>query len=244
MTGEPDPIRRSFTSRIPPRSRAARYWSVTLTAVGLSVLLAWVLGDDSFERFFGRLSPPVVVVSVGLIGAISLRILAARRWLPSAELALGPLFRVALIGVALAIPAVVVDCWIPFPEDMNAPWPASLLFYPVMAYVAEIAFHVAPLALLLTALRWTLEPHPNNRSKAACAVVIVAAVEALFHTVDVLTGADQRLAVFVAPHLMIFGIGGLAILRRYGFLAMLSFRLGYYLVWHVVWGAVRLAVLF
>ena len=36
----------------------------------------------------------------------------------------------------------------------------------------------------------------------------------------------------------------LSILRRYDFVSMWTFRLVYYAIWHVVWGELRLRVLF
>ncbi len=221
-----------------------QYWAVTLVAAGLVGFLTGVLDDDSFERFFGPIPPLAGAAVLAVIGAVSLRVLATRGWLPTEALPLGRLYRPALVGVAFALPAVVVDSWIHFPEDMNAPWPASLVFYPAVAYVAEIVFHLAPLALVLTALRWVLDRHPADTKRAVSAALAVALVEAVFQTLDALSGSDQRLALFVAPHLAAIGFVELAILRRHGFLAMLSFRLGYYLIWHIAWGAIRLTVLF
>gem|GEM_PF-6781297 len=43
------------------------------------------------------------------------------------------------------------------------------------------------------------------------------------------------------------GIGCLVqliLLRRYGYLSMIWFRVFYYLLWHVLWGEARLALLF
>jgi hypothetical protein len=179
-----------------------------------------------------------------VVGATSLRVLGLRGWLPTSALPTSHLYRLGLFGAAFAVPAVVVDSQIHFPEDMNTGWPESLLYYPAMAFLAEIVFHLAPLALLLTALRWNLDRHPNDTRRAATAIAVVAALEMLFHTLDVMTGSDQRLALFVIPQLTTFGVCQLAILRRYGFAATLSFRLGYYLIWHIAWGEARLALLF
>ena len=46
------------------------------------------------------------------------------------------------------------------------------------------------------------------------------------------------LHVFVINFLM------LVVFRRYDFVSMLSFRLAYYIIWHIVWGNIRLRVLF
>ena len=40
------------------------------------------------------------------------------------------------------------------------------------------------------------------------------------------------------------GLVQLTLLRRYGYLPMLWFRVCYYLLWHVLWGEARLQLLF
>jgi hypothetical protein len=51
-------------------------------------------------------------------------------------------------------------------------------------------------------------------------------------------------AAFSAVHLTILGLVQLWVFWRFGFAWMLGFRLAYYALWHVVWGAARLEVLF
>ena len=34
----------------------------------------------------------------------------------------------------------------------------------------------------------------------------------------------------------------LSIFRRYGFFAMYGFRVAYYMIWHIIWGYIRLQV--
>ncbi|MFW2381470.1 MAG: hypothetical protein ACN4GZ_06900, partial [Acidimicrobiales bacterium] len=96
-----------------------RYWAAAAVTALLVFILSVVVGDDSFERFFGR-SPPLLVTAVVLvIGAISLRVLGGRGWLPAQPLDLARLPVLGLIGAGFALPAVVMDSLIPFPEDMN-----------------------------------------------------------------------------------------------------------------------------
>ncbi len=225
-------------------SEMTQYWTAAGVSGVLVLVLSVVLGDDSFERFFGSMPPLVVTAVVVMIGSISLRVLDSRGWLPARSLPVARLALVGLAGALLAVPAVVFDSWISFPEDMNTPWPESLLFYPAIALVAEVIFHLAPLALLLTALGWNLDRHPSDTGRAVIAVIVVAGLEMLFHTVEAMAGSDRRLAFFVVPQLTFVGICHLAILRRNGFAAMLSFRLGYYLIWHITWGHARLDVVF
>jgi hypothetical protein len=68
---------------------------------------------------------------------------------------------------------------------------------------------------------------------------MVALVEPPFQVL-----ARSSLPVFVAPHVFAIGVVGLLLLRRYGYVPMLWFRVVYYLLWHVAWGEARLRLLF
>ena len=52
------------------------------------------------------------------------------------------------------------------------------------------------------------------------------------------------MTAFVTVHVLAINAVGLWLFRRYDFVTMFGFRLMYYLVWHVLWGALRLDVLF
>jgi hypothetical protein len=48
----------------------------------------------------------------------------------------------------------------------------------------------------------------------------------------------------VGVHIYVFNALQLYVFKRYDFLSMYAFRLVYYLHWHVVWGYMRLQLLF
>ena len=50
--------------------------------------------------------------------------------------------------------------------------------------------------------------------------------------------------MFSAAHLMVFGVAQVWMFWRFGFVWMLGFRLAYYALWHLAWGALRLELLF
>jgi hypothetical protein len=155
-----------------------------------------------------------------------------------------------LVGAAIVLAgaAVAFDVLVPFDENMNVVWPRSVLFYPTMAFLAEVALHVLPLAVLATtagavADRWANRVDSGPQAVLA-AIVAVALLEAGLQAGSALAGPEPLAALFVAPHLFVIGVVELLAFRRAGFAALATFRLTYYLVWHVVWGAVRLRVLF
>jgi len=179
-----------------------------------------------FDRFLFGLPPWFAIITAAALGLACLRWLDARGWRSEEELGGGVLVAAA---AALAFAAIVVaaDLALQFPNDISAPWPWSLAFYPTMAFIAEALFHLAPLALLAIATR-----APSRRI-----IVLAALPEAAFQASQT-TGA--ALQAFVALHVFAFGAIALFIFRRHGFLAMLTMRLCYYALWHVAWGHVRL----
>jgi hypothetical protein len=48
----------------------------------------------------------------------------------------------------------------------------------------------------------------------------------------------------MAFHILAINLAGLFLFRRFGFLPMYALRLFYYLIWHILWGYLRLSVLF
>jgi len=45
-------------------------------------------------------------------------------------------------------------------------------------------------------------------------------------------------------HVFVINIIGLLLFRRHGFIMMYLFRLMYYFLWHILWGHLRLSILF
>lgn len=225
------------------RSRLARGygpWIGLSAAATLAAAALRVSGDTGIERFLGPLPPALTVAAAGVAGLGALRFLERRGfWRRACASRTGRGLLVAsLATVPFAAAAIAVDVTLGFPEGMNVTWPAAWLLYPAMALVAEAAVHLLPLAGLawVTGRRWQGRVL-DRRSWAV--MVPAAAVEPL---VQVALGS--ALPAFVMPHVFLLGLVQLALLRRYGYLPMLWFRLCYYLLWHLLWGRARLELLF
>lgn len=229
------------------KSAIARHRRRDYLAFWLSALLAATaagflnsMDRDAFAAYFSRFNPVLVVAVAAVAGAISLRFLESRGWWssqPPTEIRRGVLFStVAALGFASV--AIAIDIWLRFPSDMNVTWPDALLFYPAIAFVAEFAFHLLPLALLLVVTGWQIPRSGFNR-RAWTGVLVVALIEAGF---QVIFGSSLRF--FVGPHMVAIGVFELLALRRFGYIPMIWFRLAYYLLWHVIWGYVRVDLFF
>ena len=187
----------------------------------------------------------VVVTATVLLGALALAQLTRNEVVPGAPSSAG-LLRAAAIASLLAALTIAIDAiTVPFSAGINVRFPKSLLFYPVMAMVVEVLFHLLPLALLSAPFGRRFRGggvRAKRRSLWAC-VVLVALVEPIFQ-ISLAGDAPSWLRVYLAAHLFVFNVGQLWLFVRHGFLTMVVFRLVYYLHWHVLWGHARLELLF
>jgi hypothetical protein len=153
-------------------------------------------------------------------------------------------FLAAGLAVLLALAMIFFDSRIVLPPDVNRPYPDSLLFYPTIGFVAEIFFHVLPLTLLLVILSALFKNLTFEQIVWPC-IIFVALWEPVFQTRFSLSAAYPWTAViFIAVHNFLFNFIQLALFKRFDFVTMYGFRLVYYLLWHIVWGVIRLRLLF
>jgi len=228
-----------------PGGGAQRLVVGVATAAVLVLALAGRSLPHDFRRFFGPL-PPALVLGVSLvIGAIAVDVLRSRGWgsVDVWSYSAAGFGAASVFAVAFAVVAVIADCTLRFDADINARWPGSLVFYPVIAPVAETVFHLVPLAVLATALGLDFDAHDLGR-RAMVAIVLVASIEALFQAVAASDRDHLALTAFVIVHLFAIGLAELFLFWRYGLAAMLAFRLLYYSLWHIAWGYLRLRALF
>ena len=136
-------------------------------------------------------------------------------------------------ALLFALVAIATDLAHPFPADINARFPQSLLFYPAIAVIAETAFHLVPLALVFGLTR-----------RAAPAILAAALVEPAFQLSAGWSGPAHWSDIVTGLNILCISLLQLTLFRRHGFAAMIGFRLTYYLCWHILWGEARLALLF
>ena len=243
-----DTGRRRNDTRLAPRSASA-YLVSWVGAAGAAAVLRSA-EEAEFARYFGPIDPLLAVGGVGAAGLVALRILHGRGWIGvESETTTARRRARTVIGVAAGFGGAIVlaDTLLGFPRGINVGWPNSLLFYPVMGFVAEGVFHLGPLAVVVGIHRRpSSESGRGSRSAVFLPIGIVALVEALFQVVFGGGGGRHEpwLTIYTGLHLFGFGAAQLAVLRRLGFGSTFLTRLAYYLVWHVGWGAARLRLLF
>ncbi len=206
------------------------YLAIALAGVSVAVCAPF-LEHAAFGTYFGAIPPTLAVICVALCGTLALRRLSHVTWAGPPESWAWTL-RALAVGAGFALPMIAVDVTIGFPADINVPMPDALAFYLVMGFVAETVFHLVPLAV------FTL----SARIGFGMAAMAVALVEPMFQ----IAFADQfgLREVFMSLVLIAFGYAQVMALRRGGFASAFAMRIGYYLVWHIVWGMARLPYLF
>jgi len=180
-------------------------------------------------------------------GAAALLFLRSRGWFEirrgGSSDAEGLRVAAAVAGV-LTIPVIFVDVLGGFPQGINVRLPGALAFYPVIALVAEMVFHVLPLAVLLAALGPLLRPRVGEARTVWVAMLLVSAIEPVFQVMAARGESPTWAVAYVGLHLTAFNLLALTIFRRYDFLTLCAFRVVYYLGWHILWGWARLRLLF
>lgn len=234
-------------------SPAREVWAVQHQYIAFLVIAAAMIGltvlqipssRADFDLYSGGLPPIVVVAAAGTVGVGAL---AALRWFAGFQILGG---RTTLRGFAvssglatlLAVAIVIADLLIRYPENINVPVPRALLFYPTVGFVAEVIFHLLPLMLALLALS-AFQHRLGAERVVWIAIVITAVAEPTFQILC----KGQRLtwaSAYTWIHVFAIAFLQLQVFRRYDFAAMYMFRLIYYAYWHIIWGVIRLKVLF
>ena len=180
------------------------------------------------------------------LGVVSLWFLHSRGWFEiytGRKTLRGVVFS-AIVATLFALAAISVDLGIGFDRDLNVPLPQSLSFYPAIGYVAEIVFRTLPLSLLLIFLGPLIKKRNPDSLVWSC-ILVASFLEPIFQlgfafSQKPLSWADA----YVVPHVFAFNLLQMYVFRRYDFVSMYSFRLIYYIYWHIVWGHLRLQLLF
>ena len=218
--------------------------------LGLSIVVMVLTGityftnDQPFERFIGGLNPLLAGMLIIISGGILFSILISRGWFAIYKKEnLKGLYRSSGLAAILGGIMILVDLKIVFPADTNILFPESLLFYPAIGFFVEILFHVLPLALLLITLT-SIFRRVQYQNVLWISIIIVALVEPVYQTLWMGDRYPLWAIAYVGLHVFLINLIQLIIFKRYDFISMYSFRLVYYLFWHIGWGYFRLIILF
>lgn len=223
------------------RNSLTVFWWLAGILLSFTIVLS-ISAPESFARFFGSFHPVLVCALVYVIGGTSLWFLNSVVGFSTFDKNKAAKGAASAAIAALLFGGIVVaiDVIVPFPQDLNVPFPASLLFYPVIALVVESLFHLAPLAGLYF-LRDRLVNGIEGQKNIPLLIAAVALLEPFFQfSLMTSVAGFSAITLIVCGHILAINLTQLYLFVRFDFVSMFAFRIFYYLVWHIVWGYVRL----
>jgi hypothetical protein len=196
-----------------------------------------------FRKYLGNLNPLLLFIAIAIIGLVSLIYLVHHYQFQI--ITTGNHKRVFLsytLALLLAVLIIVfIDIRGGFPKDINVKLPEGALFYPTIGFLVEIVFHVLPLTLILIIGSFlNVDIHHEN------SILIILIISALFEPIYQTIIGDRTpwVTFYQFAHIFIINLIQLKLFQSYDFVSMFSFRLVYYLFWHIVWGYLRLIIIF
>lgn len=199
-----------------------------------------------FQRFLGGINPLAVGFFIVVLGFVLLAFLLSKDWFSIYKKGSlkGLLYASGLAAIFGSI-AILVDFTARvYPADINIQFPESLVYYPAIGFFVEILFQVLPLTVILVIL--TSLSKKISFNKIMWASIFVASLpEPVFQVTSLFSGQSLLwFAVFELARIFLVILSQLTFFRRYDFVTMYWFRIVYYIFWHILWGNLRLVLLF
>ena len=222
---------------------------LVLIGISIVVLALTAIGYFSnnlfFQRFMGSINPLIVILLIIFLGIALLSLLLSQDWFTIFKKEnLKRIFRWYGLAVLFGLMAILVDLNVVFPADQNVLFPGSLAFYPVMGFIVEILFHILPFSLILIIVT-SLSNKINHNKIIWVSIFLVSLLEPIL---QIQLGYSRLYPawtyVWTGLHVYLISLSQLIIYKRYDFVSMYSFRIVYYIIWHIIWGYMRLQLLF
>lgn len=142
----------------------------------------------------------------------------------------------ALVGLIYGVVTVLYDLRSPAPVHLELP--SSVPFYAYGATLLEILLRLFAVTFLVWLISNVILKGKWQTPVFWLAAVIAALYEPLPHLTSALNtgGILAALGVLVAAPLFAGNIVAAYLFRKYGFLAALTMRLSFYLLWHIIYG--------
>ncbi len=146
-----------------------------------------------------------------------------------------------LIGLGFAVLTILFDHFQPLGDSSLIKFPASLVAYPLAGILEEIIFRL----FLTTTFVWIISNVLLSGRSQQAVFWGVAVFLGVFYTFSQLsiyreaTGSLDLLTLaqfftVIAANFIVAAF----LYRKFGFLAAISMRMGDYLLWHIIWGAI------
>ena len=130
-------------------------------------------------------------------------------------------------------------------ESFNTDYPLSLFVYTSGTVIVESLFRLFPLPVLLWLISYVVLKKRWQEQTFWVLALLLSLLEPLFQLIGQMTPEVMAnfwpffVALFLPMLLTNYpmGIAQAFVFRRYGFLASFSLRMGFYIIWHIVYGS-------
>lgn len=199
-----------------------------------------------FQRFLGGINPLAVGFFIVVLGFVLLSFILSKDWFSIYKKGSlkGLLYASGLAAIFGSI-AILVDFTARvYPADINIQFPESLVYYPAIGFFVEILFQVLPLTVILVILT-SLSKKISFNKIMWVSIFVASLPEPVFQVTSLFSGQSLLwFAVFELARIFLVILSQLTFFRRYDFVTMYWFRIVYYIFWHILWGNLRLVLLF
>lgn len=217
-------------------------------SIGVMVLVGIGYFSDNllFQRFLGGINPLAVGFFIVVLGFVLLSFILSKDWFSIYKKGSlkGLLYASGLAAIFGSI-AILVDFTARvYPADINIQFPESLVYYPAIGFFVEILFQVLPLTVILVILT-SLSKKISFNKIMWVSIFVASLPEPVFQVTSLFSGQSLLwFAVFELARIFLVILSQLTFFRRYDFVTMYWFRIVYYIFWHILWGNLRLVLLF
>jgi hypothetical protein len=130
-------------------------------------------------------------------------------------------------------------------ESFNTDYPLSLFVYTGGTVIVESLFRLFPLPVLLWLISYVVLKKRWQEQTFWALAILLALLEPLFQLIGQMTPEVMGnfwpffVALFLPMLLTNYpmGVAQAYVFRRYGFLASFTLRMGFYIIWHIVYGS-------
>ena len=236
-------------------------WSDVL--IGVAICVAWLLAARlalsamppiNIPMIRSEFAPSTLAVYAGIlaVGAVLARLASfpapVGGRIPASRRFVWP----ALLGAAIGVAAAVIDRFTHGADFLarqtgqptfNVDFPQSLPVYLAGPVLPEAVFHVLPLAFLMLVSRWFVSDAGGRKRAFFVLAGLVALIEPVLQGGGVIAMAKgdtpsllltQFLPYFATSYPL--NLAACLAFGRSGFLSAMAVRLGFYVVWHILYG--------
>lgn len=213
-------------------------FAILVSSAIIFACISSYLEEGVFKKFLGDLQPVPVLLLGGFAGFAALQYTAKNAGIQPLNTHIGREIRypvLAALGFGMAI--IVIDLLAPLPQDINVAYPASLFFYPAIGLIAELLFHVLPIALFVFIFN-TFKLFPEAEKRLIAALLLTAFIEPIYQVNFMHQPAG--ITVIIGLHILLINLAQMWVFKRSGLYSMYLLRISYYVIWHIGWGWFRL----